>query len=112
MCLYAYPGTHQLEAPRHYHLPDAALVRPQLSCAISSGGGRSRGRRQPPDDTLSRNARNCVDPRLRVQSNRAYVQRGAESLRASSMLDVAAGILVLASVGIFLAHTLDAYRAQ
>jgi hypothetical protein len=28
------------------------------------------------------------------------------------MLDVAAGILVLASVGIFLAHTLDAYRAQ
>jgi len=33
-------------------------------------------------------------------------------LRASSMLDVAAGILVLASVGIFLAHTLDAYRAQ
>jgi hypothetical protein len=33
-------------------------------------------------------------------------------LRASSMLDVAVGILVLASVGIFLAHSLDAYRPQ
>ena len=68
--------------------------------------------RRPPDDTLSRNAQNCVDAGLGVQSNRAYVQRGAESLRASSMLDVAAGIVVLASVGIFLAHALDAYRAQ
>jgi hypothetical protein len=37
---------------------------------------------------------------------------GPGLIRASSMLDVAAGILVLASVGIFLAHTLDAYRAQ
>jgi len=37
---------------------------------------------------------------------------GPGLIKASSMLDVAAGILVLASVGIFLAHTLDAYRAQ
>jgi hypothetical protein len=50
MCLYAYPGTHQLEAPRHYHQPDAALVRPPVSCAISSGETVSRApaaRRHP-----------------------------------------------------------------
>jgi hypothetical protein len=28
------------------------------------------------------------------------------------MLDIAAGVLVLASVGIFLAHAVDTYRAQ
>jgi len=28
------------------------------------------------------------------------------------MLDIAAGFLVLASVGIFLAHAVDTYRAQ
>jgi hypothetical protein len=34
------------------------------------------------------------------------------ALRAGSMLDIAAGVLVLASVGIFLAHAVDTYRAQ
>jgi hypothetical protein len=33
-------------------------------------------------------------------------------IRAGSMLDIAAGILGLASVGIFLAHALDTYRAE
>jgi hypothetical protein len=32
--------------------------------------------------------------------------------RAGSMLDLAAGILGLASVGIFLAHAVDTYRAH
>jgi hypothetical protein len=33
-------------------------------------------------------------------------------IRAGSMLDLAAGILGLASVGIFLAHAVETYRAQ
>lgn len=43
-------------------------------------------------------------------ANCAYFQCWV-GLRASSMLDIAAGILGLASVGIFLAHALDTYRA-
>ena len=43
--------------------------------------------------------------------NYAYLQHWA-GLRAGSMLDIAPGVLVLASVGIFLAHAVDAYRAQ
>jgi hypothetical protein len=43
--------------------------------------------------------------------NGAYVQVGP-GLRASSMLDIAEAILVLASVCIFLAHAVDTYRAQ
>jgi hypothetical protein len=33
-------------------------------------------------------------------------------LRASSMLDIAAGFLLLVSVGIFVAHAVDTYRTQ
>jgi hypothetical protein len=40
------------------------------------------------------------------KANCAYFWVG---LRASSMLDIAAGVLVLASVGIFLAHAFDTY---
>jgi hypothetical protein len=43
--------------------------------------------------------------------NSAYFQHWV-GLRAGSMLDIAVGILVLASVGIFLAHAVDTYRAQ
>ena len=43
--------------------------------------------------------------------NYAYLQDWV-GLRAGSMLDIAAGVLVLASVGIFLAHAVDTYRAQ
>jgi hypothetical protein len=32
--------------------------------------------------------------------------------RANSMLDIAAGFLGLVSVGIFVAHAVDTYRAQ
>jgi hypothetical protein len=34
------------------------------------------------------------------------------ALKAGSMLEFAAGILGLASVGIFLVHAVDTYRAQ
>jgi hypothetical protein len=43
--------------------------------------------------------------------NYAYLQRWV-ALWAGSMVDIAAGVLVLASVGIFLAHAVDTYRAQ
>lgn len=36
----------------------------------------------------------------------------AQELRVSSMLELATGFMVLVSVGIFLAHALDAYWAQ
>jgi hypothetical protein len=47
-----------------------------------------------------------------VADNCAYLQCWVGLIRAGSMLDIAAGILGLASVGIFLAHALDTYRAQ
>jgi hypothetical protein len=43
--------------------------------------------------------------------NSAYFQYWV-GLKASSMLDIAAGILVLASVVIFLAHAVDTYRPE
>ena len=46
-----------------------------------------------------------------VKPNRAYFHHWV-GLKAGSMLEFAAGILGLASVGIFLAHAVDTYRAQ
>jgi hypothetical protein len=45
-------------------------------------------------------------------SRAAHMSDIGPGLRANSMLDFAAGILVLASAGIFLAHAVDTYRAQ
>jgi hypothetical protein len=44
-----------------------------------------------------------------VADNCAYLECWVGLIRASSMLDIAAGVLVLASVGIFLAHAFDTY---
>jgi hypothetical protein len=46
-----------------------------------------------------------------VKPKCAYLQ-GWVGLRSGSMLDFAAGVLVLASVAIFMAHAVDTYRAQ
>jgi hypothetical protein len=46
-----------------------------------------------------------------VADNCAYLQCWGCLIRAGSMLDIAAAVLVLASVGIFLAHAVDTYRA-
>jgi hypothetical protein len=49
----------------------------------------------------------------RPPTNRtALISNIGWALRAGSMLDIAAGILGLASVGIFLAHAVETYRAQ
>jgi hypothetical protein len=98
------------EAPRHYHQPDAALVRPPVSCAITGGDGLAVGAGQPTTPFQER-TESCWHLARSSIGLCIYAQRTAEP-RASWMLDIAAGILVLASVGIFLAHTLDAYRAQ
>jgi hypothetical protein len=44
--------------------------------------------------------------------NCTYLQHWVWAIRASSMLDIAAGILVLTSVGIFVAHAVETYRTQ
>ena len=65
---------------------------------------------QPPLD-INWNTRNRADDQLGL--NRAvHMSNVGSGRRANSMLDVAAGILGLASVGIFVAHAVDAYRAQ
>jgi len=67
----------------------------------------ARDRSPAPDDTHG-----IVLTPISEFNRDVHMSKIGPGLRASSMLDVAAGILVLASVGIFLAHTLDAYRAQ
>jgi hypothetical protein len=44
--------------------------------------------------------------------NCAYFQQQGRIPQSLFMLDIAAGILVLTSVGIFVAHAVDAYRDQ
>jgi hypothetical protein len=64
------------------------------------------GEAETPDFSRRRRPQPVAD-----NPNYAYLQHWV-GLGAGSMLDIAAGVLVLASVGIFLAHAVDSYRAQ
>jgi hypothetical protein len=63
----------------------------------------------PPLPDINRNTRKCADAPARKSIGSAYFPCRARGIRASTMVDVAAEILGLVSVGIFVAHAVDAY---
>jgi hypothetical protein len=81
------------------------------SCSVKSPSSSGRpGFRAPARSPRQWETRRKVT--VGRQQAKRCIRPSKAGLRASSMLDIAVGILVLASVCIFLAHAVDSYRAQ